>query len=167
MNVDGQTLLLVEDNEDDVFIFQRAYKQAQITHPVQVARDGEEASDYLFGEGVYADRTRYPLPFMVLLDLKLPFMSGLELLEALRANPALADLCVVVLTSSAEERDVNRAHELGAYAYLVKPPSAQTLAQVMAAVRARLGGAAASEIPKIAGDRFDNSELIERGERNH
>lgn len=162
MNLDARTLLLVEDNDDDVFIFQRAYKQAQLSHPLQVARDGEEATDYLLGRGAFADRTKYPLPFLVLLDLKLPFKSGLEVLESVREQPELANLCVVVLTSSAEDRDVARAHELGAQAYLVKPPSARSLLETMAAVRARLAGTPSAQIPKIAGDLFEDGALLAR-----
>ncbi|HEY1107446.1 MAG TPA: response regulator [Opitutaceae bacterium] len=151
-DIDGQTLLLVEDNEDDVFIFKRAYRQAQVAHPLQVVNDGEEAFDYLTGGGVFADRAKYPLPFLVLLDLKLPFKGGLEVLQAIRETPALAQLCVVVLTSSAEERDIARARELRAQAYLVKPPSAATLKEILAAVRARLAGQ--ERLPGIAGDFF-------------
>lgn len=162
MNLAGRTLLLVEDNEDDVFIFTRAFKQAQLTHPLQVARDGEEATDYLLGRGAFADRSKFPLPFLVLLDLKLPLKSGLEVLETIRETPALANLCVVVLTSSAEERDVVRAHELGAQAYLVKPPSTRPLLDAITAVKARLSGAPASAIPKISGNLLDDAKLLER-----
>jgi len=156
---EAQTLLLVEDNEDDVFIFQRAYRQAQLKNPLQIVRDGEEAWDYLLGQGKFAQREKYPVPTLVFLDLKLPLKGGLEVLEEIREDPALADLCVVVLTSSAEERDVNRARELGARAYLVKPPPATTLLEAIAAVRARLAGVPAQEIPRITGDLFDDSAL--------
>ncbi len=153
--IDGQTLLLVEDNEDDVFIFKRAYRQAQVGHPLQVVNDGEEAYDYLTGGGGFADRAKHPLPFLVLLDLKLPFKSGLEVLEAIRATPELERLCVVVLTSSAEERDIARARELGAQAYLVKPPTAAILQEILSAVRARLAGQPG--LPRVAGDFFAES----------
>lgn len=164
MSFDAQTLLLVEDNEDDVFIFKRAFRQAGIKNPVQVVQDGEEASDYLFGRGRFADRATYPLPGMVFLDLKLPLRSGLEVLQALREDPALANLCVVVLTSSAEERDVTRAQELAAHAYLVKPPNATLLNEVLTAVRARLAGGERSSIPRISGDRFEESAMGSRAE---
>jgi len=158
MNFDAETLLLVEDNDDDVFIFKRAYRQAQIPNPLQVVQDGEEASDYLFGRGRFADRAQYPLPGLVLLDLKLPLKGGLEVLQELRERPEAAELCVVVLTSSAEERDIARARALRAHAYLVKPPSPAMLTETFAAVRARRAGPAA-EIPRIAGDRFEESEI--------
>lgn len=163
MALDAQTLLLVEDNDDDVFIFKRAYKQAKLAHPLQVAGDGEEATDYLLGRGRFADREKYPLPFLVLLDLKLPLKSGLEVLQSVRERPELAKLCVIVLTSSAEDRDVLRAHDLGAQAYLVKPPSAQVLLEAIAAVCARLAGSSA--IPKISGDLFEEGALARAAAR--
>ncbi len=155
MTLENQTILLVEDNEDDVFIFQRAFKQAQISQPLQVVSDGQEAIDYFLGRGRFADRMQYPLPVLVLLDLKLPLKHGLEVLHAIRSQPASADTCVIVLTSSAEERDLQRAQELRAYAYLVKPPTRRTLVEVLASVQARLSGAAGSEIPKISGELFE------------
>ncbi len=123
-------LLLVEDNEDDVFIFRRAYRQAGISNPLRVVGDGEEACAYLFGRGEFADGVRHPRPSLVLLDLKLPRKSGLEVLQCIREAPELADLCIVILTSSAEERDVLRAYELKAQAYLVKPPAVRTLQEL-------------------------------------
>jgi len=140
MNAATETILLVEDNEDDVFIFRRAYRQAGLLYPLQVAGDGQEALDYLQGMGRFADRTQYPVPFLMLLDLKLPFKHGLEVLQTVRHRPELAGLCVVVLTSSAEQRDLARARELGAHAYLVKPPSPAVLVDAIESVRQRLEG---------------------------
>ncbi len=148
------TILLVEDNEDDVFIFTRAYKQAHLAHPVQVARDGQEALQYISGEEKFADRTAHPPPFLVFLDLKLPLKPGLEVLERVRAKPDLADLAVVILTSSAEARDILRAYELGAQAFLVKPPSASMLAAAIGAAEKRAASRAAPW-QKIPGDMFD------------
>jgi CheY-like chemotaxis protein len=154
MNADHQTILLVEDNEDDVFIFQRAYRQTHLLHPVQIVRDGQEALDYLQGEGQFVDRAKYPLPFLVLLDLKLPLTPGLEVLQIVRTQPALADLMVVVLTSSAEARDVLRAHELGAQAFLVKPPAPKTIVAAVSAIRAQLSASGSAERTVIDGDIF-------------
>ena len=148
-----RTILLVEDNDDDAFIFQRAYRNAGFPHQVRVARDGDEASDYLFGQGGFADRVAHPVPYLVLLDLKLPFRPGLELLRMIRGETALANLCVVVLTSSAESRDVLRARELGAQAFLVKPPSTKVLEETIAAVDAWMDNRAAG-FPRIEGDQF-------------
>lgn len=160
-----QTLLLVEDNEDDVFIFQRAFKQARLPHPVRVVQDGEEAADYLLARGGFADRAAHPAPRVLFLDLKLPLRGGLEVLQMIREDPQLAALGVVVLTSSAEERDIARARELGAQAYLVKPPSARMLQEALTAVRARLEGVPAAAIPRIDGDRFDDLPLSARAAR--
>jgi CheY-like chemotaxis protein len=115
------TILLVEDDPNDVFLLQRAFRKAGFEHPVQAVGDGEEAVAYLTGAGSYADRAQFPLPLLVLLDLKLPRKSGLEVLAWLREQPALRRLPVVVLTSSREPADVNRAYDLGANSYLVKP----------------------------------------------
>lgn len=115
------TILLVEDDPNDVLLIQRAFRRANLVNPLQVVQDGEAAVLYLGGQGSYADRDRYPLPILILLDLKLPRLSGLEVLEWLRQQPRLKRLPVVVLTSSRENVDVNRAYDLGANSYLVKP----------------------------------------------
>lgn len=116
-----QTILLVEDNATDALMVQRAFKKAHLMNPVRVVDDGDKAVAYLGGEGDYADRDTYPLPVLLLLDLKLPRRSGLEVLEWLRRQDGLKRLPVVVLTSSGESSDVNRAYDLGANSYLVKP----------------------------------------------
>ncbi len=121
LNVAHYTILLVEDDPNDVFLIQRAFRRANIVNPVQVVQDGEAAVLYLSSQEPYADRDRYPLPIMMLLDLKLPRRSGLEVLEWLRQQPRLKRLPVVVLTSSRENIDVDRAYDLGANSYLVKP----------------------------------------------
>lgn len=123
-------VLLVEDDPNDILLLERAFGKAQLTAPLQV-NDGEEAIAYLAGEGNYADRERHPLPNLVLLDLKLPKKSGLEVLHWLRQQPVLQRLPVVVLTSSREHSDVNRAYELGANSYLVKPVRSQDLVEMI------------------------------------
>ena len=115
------TILLVEDDPNDVLLIQRAFRKSDVVNPIQVVGDGEEAIAYLSGRGPYADRERYPLPVLLLLDLKLPRKSGFEVLEWLRQQPGLKRLPVAVLTSSAETPDINRAYDLGANSYLVKP----------------------------------------------
>jgi CheY-like chemotaxis protein len=120
-------ILLVEDSEDDVFIMRHALKQARITERLEVATDGQIAVDYLAGNGPYSDRAQYPLPTIVFLDLKLPYLNGFEILTWMRTQPGLTGLKVVVLTSSGEERDQRMAYSLGASAYLVKPPKAKEL----------------------------------------
>jgi CheY-like chemotaxis protein len=115
--------LLVDDSEDDVFFMLRAMKEADFQGTIHVARDGKEAKDYLEGTGPYADRQRYPLPRLMLLDLKLPYLSGLELLQWLRTQPELGEIIVIVLTSSQTAVDLNRAFQLGANSVLEKPPT--------------------------------------------
>ncbi len=124
-------ILLVEDDENDVFLMQRAMSKANVSNPVYVVTNGQEAIDYLSGLGRFSDRTTYPLPRCIFLDLKLPFIDGFEVLEWIRTQPSLEQINVLILTSSGEERDRQRATELGVKAYLVKPPTAQSLQEVI------------------------------------
>jgi CheY-like chemotaxis protein len=128
-------ILLVEDNEDDVFFMKRALQGAQIENPLQVAEDGQEAIDYLEGTGKYEDREQFPLPLMVLLDLKMPRRNGLEVLEWIRSQPQFKTMVVVVLTTSREGSDLERAYQLGANSFLLKPSNVKTLSQMMAALK--------------------------------
>lgn len=125
--------LLVEDDPDDAFLLEDACKRLGHEGMLRVARNGEEALAYLLGQGDYADRQRFPLPRLVLLDMKLPRMTGLEVLEWRRGQPAMLHIPVIVLTASQSEEDVARAYELGANSYLVKPvDSTAQLAMVKA-----------------------------------
>jgi DNA-binding response OmpR family regulator len=126
-----KTILVVEDTEDDVFFLLRALKAADIPNPVQIAIDGQQALDYLSGTGVYADRKTYPLPFLVLLDLKLPYVMGLDVLKWIRARREFDGMIVAVLTSSQQDRDITETTRLGGNFYFVKPPSKQKLAELM------------------------------------
>jgi CheY-like chemotaxis protein len=123
-------MLLVEDNADDVELTLRALRRNGITNPVVALRDGVEALDYLRGQGEYEERG-VEQPRVVLLDLKLPRLDGLELLAQLKSDPELKVLPVVVLTSSSDERDVRRAYELGANSYVAKPGDFAGLLRVM------------------------------------
>jgi len=114
-------ILLVEDNPDDEALTLRALKQNKIQNEVVVARDGAEALDYLFARGAYAGRDLRVMPQLILLDLKLPKVDGLEVLQRLRADPRTAHLPVVVLTSSREGRDVIESYRHGANSYILKP----------------------------------------------
>ena len=118
---DHDVILLAEDNETDVLFLRRAFEKVHLINPLHVVGDGEEAIAYLSGEGKYANRAEYPLPALLLLDLKMPHKNGLEVLQWIRAQPSLRCLRVVVLTTSELYRDVNKAYELGANSYLVKP----------------------------------------------
>jgi CheY-like chemotaxis protein len=128
-------ILLVEDDPDDVLLTQRAFRRAGAKAPVRVVNDGEEALAYLGGEGELSDRDRYPLPDLILLDLKLPRCSGFEVLTWLRAQPGLRRIPVVVLTGSRETPDVNRALDLGANSYLVKPVRFEALEEMVRTLR--------------------------------
>ena len=123
----NRAILLVEDNEDDVFLMKRALKSAQISNPLHIVEDGQQAVDYLAGEGRFADREKHPFPAVVFLDLKLPLKGGLEVLEWIRSQEKFENLVVLVLTSSSEPSDLKRAYGLGANSYLVKPPTASQL----------------------------------------
>jgi CheY-like chemotaxis protein len=123
----NHTVLLVEDDENDVFFMERAFREAGIVTPLYVASDGREAIDYLSGKGKYTDRAKWPLPCLVLLDLKLPYVLGLDVLKWLRSHPEFKSIVVVVLTSSKQDSDIERAYALGANSYLVKPPDVQQL----------------------------------------
>jgi CheY-like chemotaxis protein len=130
---EGKFILLVEDDENDVFFFRRALEKAGLELPLHLVSDGEEALQYLNGNGKYRDRDKYPLPELLFLDLKLPYVNGLEILEYIQKQPALDKLEVIVLTSSPEDRDRKRAFELGAKQYLVKPATPKTLLQILGA----------------------------------
>mgnify|MGYP000848491769 FL=1 len=119
--MEEKIILLVEDNPDDVELTLRAFKKCNIANEVVVARDGVEALDYLFGTGAYAGRDLSVMPAVVLLDLKLPRIDGLEVLRRLRADERTRFLPVVVLTSSNEDQDVVNSYQLGANSYIRKP----------------------------------------------
>lgn len=121
------TFLVVEDEENDVFFLKRTVRKAGVKNPIQVVYSGDQAVQYLTGEGEYADRSLHPLPSMVFLDLHLPGKSGLEVLTWLRKQPELDSIIVILLTSSKEEEEIATAYELGANSYLVKPPTVDSL----------------------------------------
>ena len=119
--MDSKTILLVEDNPDDEALTLRALERNNILNQVVVVRDGAEALDYLFGQGAYAGRDVSLLPEVVLLDLKLPKIDGLEVLRRIRSESLTRRLAVVILTSSNEERDIIAGYDLGANSYIRKP----------------------------------------------
>jgi CheY-like chemotaxis protein len=122
-----RAILLVEDNEDDVFLMKRALKSAAVTNPLFIVDNGQAAIDYLAGDGAFSDRAKHPIPALVFLDLKLPLKSGHEVLAWIRKQKELEGLVVVVLTSSNEPTDLSRCYRLGANSYVVKPPTADQL----------------------------------------
>jgi len=131
MNANAYPILLVEDSPDDALLIQRAFRKANLANPVELVRDGEEAVAYLSGKAPYDDRARFPLPVFMLLDLKLPRRSGLEVLAWVRKESVVKRLPVVVLTSSRESVDVNQAYDLGVNSYLTKPVGFEALLEMV------------------------------------
>ena len=129
------TVLIVEDNEDDFLLLERAFHKAEIEADLKWVKDGSDAKAYLLGEGPYADRVAYPLPVFILADLKMPRMDGFELLSWVRSIPAFRRLPFVVLTSSNQNSDINRAYDMGANSYLVKPGEFQDLRRLSKSIR--------------------------------
>jgi CheY-like chemotaxis protein len=127
-------ILIAEDNPDDAFILRESFRKAGVRHRIQEARDGADAMAYLKGDGGYADRIRHPFPDVLLLDLNMPRMNGFELLEWLRRDEQCRRLVVHVLTASCREADVERAYELGANSYLLKPGRMDELVALITAM---------------------------------
>ena len=129
-----RTILLVEDEENDVFFMQEAMKKAGVLNPIRVASDGQQAIDYFKGAGKFGNREEFPLPYLVLLDLKLPYVMGLDVLKWIRQQPEVPAI-VVILSSSNEEADIATAYRWGANGYLVKPPEAGKLLDMVKSIK--------------------------------
>ena len=125
-------VLIAEDDPSDVFFLQRAFSAAALpTTSLHFVKDGQEAIDYLEGEKAYSNRDAFPLPDLILLDLKMPRLNGFDVLDWLRKQPQLKRLLVTVLTSSDQPQDINRAYDLGANSYLLKPHSTEHLSDLV------------------------------------
>ena len=129
-------ILLAEDRPDDVELVERALKRAKVFNPVLIVRDGEEVLTYLDGCGKYEDRKLYPLPNVLLLDLKMPKLDGFEVLREIGKRPHLKAIRVLVLTSSEDIYDLHRAYQLGAHSFLVKPNDFEDFSNLMASLNA-------------------------------
>jgi CheY-like chemotaxis protein len=127
-------ILQVEDDPNDVFFLKHAIKKAGVANPIQVAVDGQQAIDYLKGTGKFADREHFPLPCLVLLDLKLPYVMGLDVLKWIRSQP-LESLPVIILSASAQASDVATAYRLGASGFLTKPSEASKLEDIVKSIK--------------------------------
>ncbi len=121
MSNSTNTILIVEDDPNDILLIKRAFQKASVRNPLQTVSNGEEAVMYLLGQGKYEDKSLYPTPSLLLVDLKIPRKSGFEVIEWIKKQPQLKKLLVVILTSSKETHDIDRAYDLGANSYLVKP----------------------------------------------
>ncbi len=128
-----KTVLVVEDERSDLFSLERAFRQVGQEFVLQVVETGEEAVDYLEGKQPYSDRTQYPLPVLIILDLRLPGMSGIDLLKWIRQQPLLKELPIIAFTAYGN-RNLPRAYELGLDFYLLKPAEANSLAEVLQAL---------------------------------
>src|SRR5436309_4012733 len=135
------TILNVDDSEDDVLLLRSACRLAKVSFGFQSVKDGDAAIAYLRGQGVYSDRKEYPVPDLVLLDLKMPVMSGFEVLAWIRSQPRLRDLPVIIFTASVHELDRERARQLGATEFLVKTASVAQLKRLALALDAFVGQA--------------------------
>lgn len=127
------TILIAEDNEDDRFLLAEAVRTAKIRNPVQFVNDGRQAMAYLSGTGEFADRTKHPLPGLIILDYKMPLMNGIEVLEWIRSSD-FKRLPVIILSASSMAGDVERAYDLHVNSYLMKPSSLETLVLLMRAL---------------------------------
>ena len=134
--IENSTVLLAEDDPDDVLLTHLAFEKARLANPLEVVRDGEEAIAYLKGAGRFKERARYPLPILLLLDLNMPKINGFQVLEWLQSHPMLSRMPVAVMTSSDHDPHVTRAYELGADSYLIKPPDAEALLALVQRLRA-------------------------------
>ncbi len=129
------TILLVEDDDNDVLLIQKALKKGFINNPIHIARNGQEAIDYLSGKGAFADRDKYFFPDVVITDLKMPKVTGFDLLIWINDNPQFRVIPTIVLTSSRHDADVTRAYFLGANTYMVKPTDFETQAEMIKLIR--------------------------------
>jgi CheY-like chemotaxis protein len=128
-------VLYAEDDENDSFLLNRAFKQAEIINPLVIVSDGNAVIEYLTGNGSYAQREAHPFPCLVLLDLKMPGKSGLEVLDWIQKQPAISTLPILMLTSSSQEKDVRKAYLLGANGYLLKPSTPDGMESLARAIK--------------------------------
>ena len=128
-------ILLVEDDENDILFFKRAVKHAAVTHPLHAVRDGREAIAYLSGGAGFEDRSQFPFPCLVVLDLNLPHQNGMEVLQWIRGVGFHPEVPVVMLTSSEAEQDMRDAYRFGANSYLIKPSQPEDLVEVVRALK--------------------------------
>jgi len=136
MNQTVRPILAAEDEESDRLILELVFQQTSLPQPLVIVRDGQEAVDYLSGTGRFVDRSTYPLPALLILDLKMPRMNGFDVLAWLAAQPQLKALPAVVLSSSSDDSDIRKARELGAREYFVKPHNLADLIKIVQQMQA-------------------------------
>jgi CheY-like chemotaxis protein len=144
-------ILLVDDNPHDVVLIRLAFRRVGIIDTIQLVKDGTEAMRYIRGEGAYADRVQFPIPTLILLDLKMPQTSGFDVLQWIREQPDLSNVVVVVMSGSKNDKDIDRAYLLGANSYLVKPTRFEEMVKMMETLKDytawRKNGKAANGLP--------------------
>jgi len=131
----NRTILLVDDSDNDLFLTRAAFKEVGFNVPLQEVRNGEEAIAYLKGDGVYSDRSQYPLPAVILLDLNMPLKNGFDVLRWVRTQPELKRISVIILSASMRSQDVDQAFDLGANSFLVKPGTINELVKMIRCLR--------------------------------
>ena len=154
---DTPVFLLLEDSPDDAVLVQRSFSRGNVLNPIISLQSAEDGMSYLLGVGPYKDRKQYPLPSLILLDLKLPGMDGFEFLQWLRSQPTLKTIRVVVLTSSERVRDIDRAYKLGANSYLIKPLDFERFVEISLALNGCwlwLDRRPEDFVPRVGGHRF-------------
>jgi CheY-like chemotaxis protein len=145
------TVLLVEDDLNDIFLVKRAFKKAEIPNPLQVVTDGQEVLNYLQGKGKYADRQAYPMPKLIVMDIRMPLQNGFDVLEWIkRDGQALRCIPVVIVSSSEDPHDINRAYALGANAYMIKPVDYIEVEKLFQAITHYWGSECAKPVLELA-----------------
>jgi CheY-like chemotaxis protein len=134
MQTGNFTVLLVENDLNDVFLVKRAFKMASLQTPLQIVTDGREAIHYLRGEGKYSDRHAHPLPKLIVMDINMPRLTGFEVLEWIKHDLLLRRIPVIIVSSSESPEDINRAYELGANAYMIKPVDYRQVEHLFASI---------------------------------
>jgi CheY-like chemotaxis protein len=158
------TILVVEDDENDQFLIERAFRSAGVTSPIHIARNGAEAIAYMMGEGKFTDRQTYAYPTFVMTDLKMPQVDGFGVLEFLKGNPEWAIIPTVVFSASADHDDIKKSYMLGASSYHMKPQDTDTLRQLLATLNAYW---MTCEVPAVdsTGKQLPTNSLGKLGER--
>jgi len=134
VTVDAVRILLIEDDEEDVLLTQRAVSKANIWNKIEVARNGQEALDYLGNRAQFADTAKFPRPGLILLDLNLPGIDGREVLDTLTRDPKLKDIPVVIVSTSDYEKDIEFGRSHGVHHYIIKPVQADTILATVASI---------------------------------
>ena len=132
----NQLILQAEDDENDIIFLKYVFKNAGIPNPLYSVADGQEVVDYLSGTGTFGDRVAHPIPTLIFLDLKMPRMGGLDTLRWIRAHPAFRTLAVIMFTASASQQDINRAYQLGANSFVIKPAGTEELTTLFMSLHA-------------------------------